>query len=123
MILVAVRDHDPTQLVDALGHVRHVGNDQIDAQHLLVGEHESGIDEHEVVAILQDHHVLADLAETAQRYDGQSLRLRVPPGSFRCRRSLPWSSLHAHRLLEKAHLLRGGLRYKRHLHHRRCAAR
>ena len=46
--------------------VGDVGDDEVDAEHLLVGEHEAGVDGDHVVAVLEQHHVLADLAETAE---------------------------------------------------------
>ena len=63
MILVAVSDDDATQLTDAVGHVGDVRNDQVHTQHIRLGEHEAGIDENEVIAQFEDHHVLADLSQ------------------------------------------------------------
>jgi hypothetical protein len=41
--------------------IRDIGNHEIDAQHLLVGELESRIDDEQILPVLQDMHVLADL--------------------------------------------------------------
>src|SRR3990172_2013672 len=46
-----------------------VGDDEIDAEHLLVGEHQAAVDDDDVVAVLEDEHVLADLAHPAERDD------------------------------------------------------
>ena len=49
------------------------GHDEIDAVHLLVGEHEPAVDDDDLVAVLEDEHVLADLADAAERDDLQRL--------------------------------------------------
>ena len=67
MVLVGVRDEERLDLVAALLEVRHIGHDQVDAEHLLVGEHQAAVDDHDLVAVLEDVHVLADLAHAAQR--------------------------------------------------------
>ena len=69
VILVRVRDEDPFDLVAALAEVLDVGDDEVDAEHLLVGEHEPGVDDQDVVALLDRHHVLPDLTDTAERDD------------------------------------------------------
>src|SRR3972149_5912618 len=63
---VAVGEEGPPTPRDPRRDVGDVRDDQIDAQHLLLGEHEAGVDDDEVFAKLEDHHVLADLAEAAQ---------------------------------------------------------
>src|ERR671910_775900 len=60
-------------------HARELGEDEVDAEHLLVGEHESTVDDDDVVAILEDVHVLADLAHPAERDDTERL-IRVGDG-------------------------------------------
>ena len=61
VVLVPVGDDDAAQLLDAVGHVGDVGDHQVHPQHLLLGEHKAGIDDDEVFAQFEDHHVLADL--------------------------------------------------------------
>ncbi len=45
VVFVAVGDDDAPQLVAVLEDVGDIGDDQVDAQHLLFGEHEAGVDE------------------------------------------------------------------------------
>ena len=54
-----------------LAQVRHVRHDEVDAEHLLVGEHQAAVDDHDLVPVLEDVHVLADLADPAERDDAQ----------------------------------------------------
>ena len=51
--------------------VPDVRNDEIDAEHLLVGEHETRVDDEDVVPHLDREHVLADLADAAEGDDPQ----------------------------------------------------
>src|SRR3990172_2673869 len=53
-----------------------VGDDEIDAEHLLVGEHQAAVDDDDVVAVLEDEHVLADLAHPAERDDPEGRAAR-----------------------------------------------
>ncbi len=69
VVLVAVRDHDPAHLVHVLEDVGVVGQDQVDPGMVFVGEHEAGVDDDEVLAVLDDRHVLADLVKPAERDD------------------------------------------------------
>jgi hypothetical protein len=48
---------------------RDIGDDQVHPQHLLLGEHEAGVDDDEVAGELQHHHVLADLPQSTQGDD------------------------------------------------------
>ncbi|CAB4823436.1 unannotated protein [freshwater metagenome] len=66
VVLVAVGGHtanDPVRIVPEVGEVRQ---DEVDAVHVRVGEHEPEVDEEQLVVLLDDHAVAADLAETAQ---------------------------------------------------------
>ena len=48
-----------------------VGNDDVDAEHLGVGEHDAAVDGDRRVVVLEDQAVEADLAEPAERDDAQ----------------------------------------------------
>ena len=71
MVLVAVREEDRAKALLALKYVAYLRDHEIDPQHLLFGEHEAGVHGDDRVAVLEQHHVLADLAETAQGNDPQ----------------------------------------------------
>ena len=51
-----------------------VGNDQVDAEQFGFGEHHAGVDDDDVVAEAQRHHVHAEFAETAEGNCGEGLR-------------------------------------------------
>ncbi len=65
VILVRVRQHDRPDL--AALEVPEVGKDQIDAEMLVSREGESCVDHERLPSVLEDGHVLSDLAETAER--------------------------------------------------------
>ncbi len=52
--------------------VADVGQDEVDAEVLVAREREAGVDDDDLVAVLVDGHVLADLAEAAERDDPQA---------------------------------------------------
>jgi len=68
MVFVAMgyqQGPDPRPVLD---QVADVGNREVDPWHCLAGEQDAGVDDDDVVAVFQGHHVLADLTETAKRY-------------------------------------------------------
>jgi hypothetical protein len=67
VILVPVRDDDGADVVLSLPQVREVRQDEIDAEVLVAREREACVDDDDPVVGLDDEHVLADLAEAAQR--------------------------------------------------------
>jgi hypothetical protein len=67
--------------------IRHIGDDEIHAEHLLVGKHQPTIYDDNIVPVLVDAHVLADLAHSAQWNDADWLRAR---GSSTLRGALGW---------------------------------
>ena len=69
VVLVGVREDHPPHLLAPREQGREVGDDVVDAGHLVVGEHETAVDGQEVLAGLEQHHVEADLAEAAERED------------------------------------------------------
>ena len=75
MVLVAVGDDDAAELLLVLQNIGVVGKHQVDTGLGVVGEHETGVDEHHVVAALEDRHVLADAVKAAD----PTLRFGVSP--------------------------------------------
>ena len=77
MILVGVSDQEGADLLPVLTQVADVGDDQVDPEHLLIGEHEPAVDDDDVVAVLEDVHVLADLPDASEGDDAERyLRIR-----------------------------------------------
>ena len=71
VVLVAVGDDDAAELLLVLQNIGIVGKHQVDTGLGVVGEHEASVDEHHVVAALEDRHVLADAIKAAERDDLQ----------------------------------------------------
>ncbi len=69
VILVPVREHDRAHHLLPLAEVREVGQDEVDAEMLVAREREPGVDDDDRSVRLVDGHVLADLAEAAERND------------------------------------------------------
>ena len=88
MIFVAVCEHDGLDLVAVLEEIRDIRNHEIDAEHILLREHETGINEQDLILIADDRHILANLSQTAERNDLQfliSLRQKItPPKTCTC---------------------------------------
>ena len=73
MVLVRVRQDDRQDV--AVVEVAEVRQDQVDAEVLVTWKGKPGIDHEQLVGDLEDGHVLADLAQTAQRDHAQDLSL------------------------------------------------
>ena len=68
---MAVRDDDRLDVVDALAQVREVGQHEVDAHHLGRREAQAAVDDDDPAVVLDDRHVLADLADAPEREDAQ----------------------------------------------------
>src|SRR5438132_9025784 len=79
MVLVAVGDEDRPKVLATLDDVADVRDHKVDAEHILGRKHESAIDGDDVVAVLEQHHVLADFAEPAERDHAQLFAGHGPP--------------------------------------------
>ncbi len=73
VVLVGVGDDEGADPLAPVAQVGDVGHDEVDAVHLLLGEHESAVDDDDLVGELEDGHVLADLADAAERDDPEDL--------------------------------------------------
>ena len=71
VVFVAVREHDADDVVEAVLDGLEVGQDQVDAGLVLLGEEHAAVDDEQLAVVLEDGHVAADLAETAERDDAQ----------------------------------------------------
>src|SRR6266516_1944284 len=67
VVLMPVGEENPEDLAPAVEQIRDVGQDQVDAEHVLLREHQPGVHDQDSVLPLERPHVDADLAETAQR--------------------------------------------------------
>lgn len=71
VVLVAVGNDDAAELFLVLQNVGVIREHQINTGLRVIGEHEASVDEHHVVAALEDRHVLADAIKAAERDDLQ----------------------------------------------------
>src|ERR1700682_3356535 len=71
VVLVAVGQHDGLDLRGAVDKVADVGNDEVDPEHLLLGEHQAGVHDEDATVVLDRHHVQADLTQAAKGDDLQ----------------------------------------------------
>ena len=56
--------------VNALLFVREIagiGDNKIDSKHFIIGEHQPRINNDDIVAVLNDHHILSDFPQASQR--------------------------------------------------------
>ena len=71
VVLVRMRNQEGLEHVLTLAQVGHVGHDEVDAEHLFVGEHQAAIDHDDLVVRFENGHVLADFAHAAEGQDAQ----------------------------------------------------
>ncbi len=72
VVLVAVGEHDRLDVVEAVGDVLEVGQDQVDAGLVVLGEQHAAVDDQQLAVDLEHGHVAADLSQTAERHDAQA---------------------------------------------------
>ena len=71
MVLVTVGDKEAPKAVVVLHQVADVGDDAVDAVHIVAGEGHAAVHHDDLAAILIHGHILADLVETAKGDDFQ----------------------------------------------------
>ena len=59
-------------IFDQLRILDFIRNDQVNAQHVVIRKGNAAVDNYDVIAVLDDGHVLANAVETAKRNDLQS---------------------------------------------------
>ena len=71
MVLVSVGEKDAPDPGLILDQIAVIGNDHVNAVHIVVRETHTAVNDNDVVLILDDGHVLADLIQSAKRNDLQ----------------------------------------------------
>ena len=69
VVLMPVREQDAADAILVLFQVGDIGNDEVDAQHFLVGKAETAVNDDDVVLIFDDGQIFADLVQSAKRND------------------------------------------------------
>ena len=60
MVFVTMGNDDSSYFVPVFNQVTHVRDDEVDAEHIVIGEGQTGIDDDNVVSVLDNRHVFAD---------------------------------------------------------------
>ena len=71
VVLVTVGQHHTADLVPVLFEISDIGNDEIDTEHILVGESDAAVDDNNIVTVLNGGNILSDLTDAAEGYDAQ----------------------------------------------------
>jgi hypothetical protein len=71
VVFVSVGDHNAAHLIPLAQQVVEIRDDVIDSQHIVVGEHNPGVDDQDIVAVFIGHHILAYFPQAPQRDDSQ----------------------------------------------------
>ena len=79
VVLVAVGGDAAVDAVGVLAQVGEVGQDEVDAEHVEVGEHQPAVEQHDLAVDLDAGAVAADLAETAEEGDLDGSSAIGPP--------------------------------------------
>ena len=69
VILMSVRQDDCLDLVPVFDQIGNIRNNEVDAEHILLREHEPGVHNENLIIHTDGSHVLSDFAKTAKRYD------------------------------------------------------
>ena len=72
VVLVAVGQHQGLDGVEAVADRVEVGEDQVDAGVVVLGEQHAAVDDQQPAVVLEDGHVATDLAESAERDDPEA---------------------------------------------------
>ncbi len=72
VVFVTVAQKDAEHVLASIEQIRDVGEDKVDAQHVLVRKHQSRVDDEDLLLPLEGPHVDADLAQAAQRQISES---------------------------------------------------
>ena len=97
VVLVRVREDHRLHLVEPAVEVAEVGQDQVHAGLVRIGEQDAAVDDEQAAAVLEDGHVPADLAKPAEGDDAQAAagqrgrRGRDPGWGWLTRQAIPGS--------------------------------
>lgn len=61
VILVAVRDDNAANPIAALKEIGHIRDDDVDPKHVVFRKHQTSVYDQDILAILHEGHILADL--------------------------------------------------------------
>src|SRR5450759_1033232 len=67
MVFMAVSDKDAANALLFVVQVARVRDNQVHAKHFVIGEHRTRINNYDVVAIFDTHHILSDFSQPSER--------------------------------------------------------
>src|SRR5450755_1443276 len=67
VIFMTVSNEDTAYTRLLVCKIARIGNNQVDTKHFIIGEHHPGINNDNVVTVLNDQHILSDLSQTSER--------------------------------------------------------
>ena len=71
MILVSVGQQDTADPIRILFQIRNIGDNQIYAKHIIVGERKTAVHDDHVVTVFQNGDIFADLVQAAQHHNAE----------------------------------------------------
>lgn len=60
MVFMTMGDDDGPYFVPVFNQVTHVRDDEVDAEHVVIREGQAGVDDDNIIPVLDDRHILAD---------------------------------------------------------------
>ena len=67
MVFMSMGDEDALDVFGIVTQVLEIGDDVIHPQHIIIGKHQTGIDDQDLPVIFIGHHILADFSESPNR--------------------------------------------------------
>ncbi|WP_406643347.1 hypothetical protein [Amycolatopsis sp. WGS_07] len=64
-------EHEAVDVVEPVLDRAEIGQDQVDARLVVLGEEDAAVDDQEPAVVFEDGHVAPDLADAAERDDAQ----------------------------------------------------
>src|SRR5699024_8991882 len=77
VVLVAVGQDEPDDVVEAVIEVGEVGEDEVDAGLVLFGEEHAAVDDEQFAVVFEHGHIAPDLTEPAERDDANGLAIHL----------------------------------------------
>ena len=78
VVFVPVGHHERIHLVETVLDVPQIGQDQVDAGFVVIGEQHATVDDEQSAEVLENGHVSADFVDTAERGHPQAFRGQRP---------------------------------------------
>ena len=108
MVLMSVRDDESLHLAVILGQVGHIGDHEVNSEHIILGESKSAIYHNNAVPVFERSHIHSDLLQASERNDLQLLiiyffliQINPPfPSHLNCRVIIEHLAEHLHERLQ-----------------------